>query len=89
MTEATVDHVAMVLLEALVALQLVRLLSQAQLDVVLEAHMVQEEVGITAAATELSVPVVHAWVLVLVWTAVHCQEVLLFEVHWEPAQEDL
>lgn len=51
--------------------------------------MVQEEVGITAAATELSVPVVHAWVLVLVWTAVHCQEVLLLEVHWEPAQEDL
>lgn len=34
-TQATVVHVAMVFLEALVDLQPVRLLSQAQLDVVL------------------------------------------------------
>lgn len=51
-TQATVVHAAMVMLEALVARQRVRLRSQAQLDGVLEAHTVQEEVGITAATTE-------------------------------------
>lgn len=53
--------------------------------------MLQVEVGITAAATETSVPVVPAWVLVLVlvWTAVHSQEVLLLEVYWEAALQGL
>lgn len=90
-TQATVVHAAMVLLEALVARQRVRLRSQEQLDGVLEAHMLQVEVGSTAAATETSVPVVHAWVLVLVlvWTAVYSQEVLLLEVYWEPALQGL
>lgn len=90
-TQATVVHAAMVLLEALVAHQRVRPRSQERLDGVLEAHMPQVEVGITEAATETSVLVVHAWVLVLVlvWTAVHSQEVLLLEVYWEPALQGL
>lgn len=66
MAKATVDHAATALLEIMVAHQRARLLSQAQLDGVLEAHTVQEEVvEITAAATETTVSVVHAWVLVL------------------------